>query len=169
MLFNMNFKIMYMRIFSWLYKENITDAIFLYCKPSKQNKLSKNSVVVIYVCLIKIWASYQIRKIASCACAGNAGSVFPAPRVRDPDMHHGTCVTHVPWCMLGSLTSRLPWSRWWGKHSGACATRNLTYLVRGPYQFNIAWFQANTLQCKICSESTGSSISQGCFTGTGAI
>ena len=23
------------------------------------------------------WASYQIRKIAGCACAGNAGNVFP--------------------------------------------------------------------------------------------
>ena len=37
------------------------------------------------------WASYQIRKIASCACAGNAGNDFP-------------CVTHVPWCMSGPLT-----------------------------------------------------------------
>ena len=56
------------------------------------------------------WASYQIRKIAGCACAGNAGNVFPRrrfqrkPLVSDPDMHHGTCVTHVPWCMSGSLT-----------------------------------------------------------------
>ena len=56
------------------------------------------------------WASYQIRKIACCACAGNARNVFIAtdfkgkPLVRDPGMHHGTCVTHVPWCMLGSLT-----------------------------------------------------------------
>ena len=56
------------------------------------------------------WASYQIRKIAGCACAGNAGNVFPRrrfqkkPLVNDPDMHHGTCVTHVPWCMSGSLT-----------------------------------------------------------------
>ena len=25
-----------------------------------------------------IWASYQIRKIADCACAGNAGNLFPA-------------------------------------------------------------------------------------------
>ena len=55
------------------------------------------------------WASYQIRKIAGCACAGNAGNVFPRRRfqrkqlVSDPDMHHGTCVTHVPWCMSGSL------------------------------------------------------------------
>ena len=56
------------------------------------------------------WASYQIRKIAGCACAGNAGNVFPRhrfqrkPLISDPGMHHGTCVTHVPWCMLGSLT-----------------------------------------------------------------
>ena len=56
------------------------------------------------------WASYQIRKIAGCACAGNAGNVFPRrrfqrkPLVSDPGMHHGTCVTHVPWCMSGSLT-----------------------------------------------------------------
>ena len=25
-----------------------------------------------------LWASYQIREIAGCACAGNAGKVFPA-------------------------------------------------------------------------------------------
>ena len=56
------------------------------------------------------WASYQIRKIAGCACAGNARNVFPRrrfqrkPLVSDPGMHHGTCVTHVPWCMSGSLT-----------------------------------------------------------------
>ena len=28
------------------------------------------------------------------------------------DMHHGTCVTHVPWCMPGSLSSGFLWSRW---------------------------------------------------------
>ena len=56
------------------------------------------------------WASYQIRKIAGCACAGNAGNVFPRrqfqtkPLFSDPGMHHGTCVTHVPWCMSGSRT-----------------------------------------------------------------
>ena len=58
----------------------------------------------------KPWASYQIHKIAGCACAGNAGNVSPRrrfkrkPLVSDPGMHHGTCVTHVPWCMSGSLT-----------------------------------------------------------------
>ena len=35
--------------------------------------------------------------------------------VSDPDMHHGTRVTHVPWCMLGSINSGFLWSRWRGK------------------------------------------------------
>ena len=39
------------------------------------------------------------------------GTFSPPPRVSDPDMHHGTCVTHVPWCMAGSLTIGLLWSR----------------------------------------------------------
>ena len=45
-------------------------------------------------------------------------------------MHNGTCVAHVPWCMSGSLT------RGDGENvpgiPGACATRNVTYLARGP-------------------------------------
>ena len=81
-------------------------------------------------------ASCEIRKIAGCACAGNAGNVFSATSgYNDPDMHHSTCVTHVPWCMPGSLTNGFLWRRWRGKrsrHSGACATRNFAYLVRGP-------------------------------------
>ena len=47
---------------------------------------------------------------------GMPGRFAPPPRVSDPDMHHGTCVTHVPWCMSGSLTSGFLWSRWHGKH-----------------------------------------------------
>ena len=65
---------------------------------------------VVEICHYKAtWASCQIRNIAVCACAGNAGYVFPRRRLKskslvsDPGMHHGTCVTHVP-CMSGSLT-----------------------------------------------------------------
>ena len=49
--------------------------------------------------------------------------------VNNPSMHQGTCVTHVPWCMSGSLTRG-------GEENvpGACATRNFTYLVRGPWR-----------------------------------
>ena len=79
------------------------------------------------------WASYQIRKIADCACAGNAWYIFPVtdikPLVSNPYMHHDTCVKHVSWCISGSLT------RGGGENvpgiPGACATRNFTYLVSG--------------------------------------
>ena len=53
-------------------------------------------------------------------------------------MHHGTCVTHVPWCMSGSLTHG------GGEHDpgipGACTTRNFTCLPRGPWQFSLQVF-----------------------------
>ena len=65
----------------------------------------------------------QIRRNAVCACAGNAGNVFPTTV---------GLATHVVWCMPGSLTSGFLWSRWRGKRSripGACATRNFMYLV----------------------------------------
>ena len=48
---------------------------------------------------------------------GMPGTFSPPPRVSDPDMHHGTCVTHVPWCMPGSPTSGFLWSQWRGKRS----------------------------------------------------
>ena len=32
------------------------------------------------------------------------GRIQRRPLVSDPGMHHGTCVTHVPWCMSESLT-----------------------------------------------------------------
>ena len=34
-----------------------------------------------------------------------------------PTLHHVTCVTHVPWCMPGSLTRGCLWIRWRGKRS----------------------------------------------------
>ena len=34
-----------------------------------------------------------------------------------PGMHDGMCVTHVPWCVPGSLASCFLWSRWLGKRS----------------------------------------------------
>ena len=45
------------------------------------------------------------------------GTFSPPQRISDPDMHHGTCVTHAPWCMSGSLTSGFLRSRWRGKRS----------------------------------------------------
>ena len=61
---------------------------------------------------------------------------FPTTQVSDPDMHQGTCVTHVPWCMSGSLTSGFLWNRWRGKrsrHSRRIRNPQFPYLVRGPW------------------------------------
>ena len=69
------------------------------------------------------WASYKNRTIAGCACARNP------PRVSDPDMHHGTCMTYVPLCVPRSLTSGFLLNRWRGKRShnpSACANLNFT-------------------------------------------
>ena len=48
------------------------------------------------------------------------GTFSPPLRDSNPDMHHGTCVTHVPWCMPGSLTSGFLWNQWRGKRSQHC-------------------------------------------------
>ena len=56
----------------------------------------------------------------------------PPPLVSDPDMHHGTCVTHVPWCMSGLLTIGFLWSRWRGKRSRhSRRMRNPQFYVSG--------------------------------------
>ena len=46
-------------------------------------------------------------------------------------MHHGTCVTHMPWCMSGSPTRG-------GEENvpgipGTCTTRKFTYLTKDPW------------------------------------
>ena len=68
-------------------------------------------------CATLVNASYQIRKLRVAHAPGMPGTFSPPPRVSDTDMHHGTCVTHVLWCMPGSLTSSFLWSRWRGKRS----------------------------------------------------
>ena len=72
-----------------------------------------------------------------CACAGNAGNVFPVTagaRSRHASRHvrHARAVMHV-----GIANLRFPLKSAAGENvpgiPGACATRNFTYLVRGPY------------------------------------
>ena len=64
------------------------------------------------------------------------------PLVSDPGMHHGTCVTHVLWCMSGSLTcggeENVPGI------SGACATRTFAYLASDSLR---PW---TGIQCTVC-------------------
>ena len=63
---------------------------------------------------------------------GMPGTFSPPPRVSDPDMHHGTCVTHVPCCMSGSLTIGFLWIQWRGKRSRhSRRMRNLQLYISG--------------------------------------
>ena len=64
---------------------------------------------------------------------GMSGTFSPTPpRVSGPDMHYDTCVTHVPWCMSGSLTRGFHWSRWRGKRSRhSRRMRNPQFYVSG--------------------------------------
>ena len=74
------------------------------------------------------------------------------PLVSNPGMHHGTCVTYVPWCMSGSLTSgggeNVPCI------PGACATRNFAYLARGPLPYT-CWPSSPGIQCMSVSVPEG--------------
>ena len=81
-------------------------------------------------------ASYLIRKTEGLRMHQECRERLPChrhqrkPLVNYPGMHHGTCVTHVPWCMSGSLT------RGGGENvpgiPGACATRNFTQEAHVP-------------------------------------
>ena len=63
-------------------------------------------------------------------------------------MHHGTCITHVPWCMPGSLPSGFIWSRWRGirsRHSRS--TRNTQFCVSGKrsISYNVYLFSCSVM------------------------
>ena len=86
---------------------NITIIIYDIGLEESQAKKVSRTISQISQCSCSIshnlpCGSYQMRKIAGCACARNAGNVFPTrrlqrkPPVSDPGMHHGTCVTHTP-------------------------------------------------------------------------
>ena len=71
-------------------------------------------------CKLPSWASYQIRKIVGYACAGNAGNVFPVTDFKgNLQLAILACIT-----ACGGNDPSIP---------GACATRNFTCLVRGPW------------------------------------
>ena len=71
-------------------------------------------------------------KNAGVHAPGMPGTFSPSPQVSDPNMHHGLCVTHMPWCMTGSLTSDFLWNRWRGKRSRhSRRIRNLQFYLSG--------------------------------------
>ena len=90
---------------------------------------------------VKLWVAHA---------PGMSGTFSPPSRVSDPDMHHGTCVTHVPCCMPRSLTGGFLWRRWQGKRSRHYRRmRNPQIYVPGkrPVSVGIAGCYNDNLRC----------------------
>ena len=93
------------------------------------------------------WGSFngpltRYLKLRDAHAPGMPGTFPPPSRVSDPDMHHGTCVTHVPWSMPGSLISGFLWNRWRGKRSRhSRRMRNTHFYVSGkrPMRGKLEW------------------------------
>ena len=85
-----------------------------------------------YLSRLLLWHEPLARyvKLQVAHVPGMPGSVSPSPQISDPDMHQGTCVTHVPWCMPGSLTSGFVWSRVAGKTIPAFPTHAQPVVLR---------------------------------------
>ena len=80
--------------------------------PHKLGTITVLHVLIIWCC---IWPMSKLY-------GANGRNTIPlhsykSPQVSNPDMHHGTCIMHMQWCMPGSLTSGFLWSRCWGKRS----------------------------------------------------
>ena len=70
-------------------------------------------------------------KLRVAHATGMTGTFSPPPRVTDRDMHRGTCVTHVPGCMAGPLTSGFFWSWWQENVRHPRRMRNPQFYVSG--------------------------------------
>ena len=91
----------------------MTERRSIWCKNNLRKKERKNIEQLLQPMgplarYVKLWVVHA---------PGMPGTSSPPLRVCDPDMHHGTCVTRLAWCMTGSITIRFLWSWWRGKRS----------------------------------------------------
>ena len=94
----------------------------------------------VYLMLIVQFHHGPLARYVKLRVAHAPGMFSPPPRVSDPDMHHGTYVTHVPWCMPGLLTSGFFWSRWRGKRSRhSRRMRKPQFYVSGRRPIELRW------------------------------
>ena len=91
---------------------------------------------VVWLHYLTHWPLARYAQLRVAHAPGMPGTFSPPPRVSDPDMHHGTCVTHVPWCMPGSLTNSFLRNQWWRKRSQhSQRMRNPQFYVSGKRPF----------------------------------
>ena len=108
-------------IISWTLKTNFSESQRNVQKlketHSKMFSAKWHSMFQTALCWFKHWHNGPLARYIKLCAAHVPGMFSPPPLVNDPVMYHCMCVTHVPWCMPGSLTSGFLWSRWPGKHS----------------------------------------------------
>ena len=134
--------------------------IFDYIDYSAEHHVYKRLVTVRWICFLVLvelsWSVEAMNLGSVCygpltryvklwvAHAPGIPGTFSPPRVSDPDMHHDTCMVHVPWCMPGSLTNCFLWSRWRGKRSRhSRRMRNPQFYVIGKRSMTLTliWYQ----------------------------
>ena len=112
------------------------------------------------------WASFQMRKITVCVCAGNARNVFPAtdfkrkPLVSHPDVHHGTCVTGSLTRGRGENVPGIPGasapaiSRTWQKaHARMVGLWHLAHFLSGDMiKYQVMWWKLSDKRLKYTSK-----------------
>ena len=113
----------------------VTHALFVVCATQNKSYLMPNfarlsSKLHVGMGLLPETQNCGMRMRRECRERFPRRRLQRKPLVSDPDMHHGTRVTPVPSCMSGLLI------RGGGENvpgiPGACTTRNIAYLVRGP-------------------------------------
>ena len=96
----------------------------LRCRPRYMSisTLSKFTIFLYVMGLLPDTYNCRLRMHRECREHFPRHRLQSKPSVSDAGMHHGTCVTHLSWCMSGSLTrgENVPGI------PGACATHNFT-------------------------------------------
>ena len=95
-----------------------------------------------------VWASYPIRKIAGCACAGNAGNIFPATDFKGNRLlasrHASRHARHARAVMHVGIAN----PRWWGKRSRQSRRmRNPQFYVSGKRPIGCSHSSIACLKC----------------------
>ena len=80
---------------SWIYNRFSNEIVEIQC-PQPTTHSTFNGPLTRYV---KLWVAHASGMLGTFS----RHRLQRKPPVSDPIMHHGTCVTHVPWCLSGSL------------------------------------------------------------------
>ena len=118
---------------------------------SQTNPVSYNESCCNRTTKIDTWGTKlgltDYRLLANALSPGMPGTFSPPLRVSDPDMHQGTCVMYVPWCMPGSLTSGFLWSRSREKTFPAFPAHAQPAILRTSQEAHGTMHQPRTILC----------------------